>query len=155
MLNKKIKAMTLVKYNPSKRSYFPGFTSLFDDFFNDELYSNRMVGTMPSVNVRETEDTFFVELAAPGMSKNDFKVEADNNQLTISSEKESNNEEKDENGKYTMREFNYQSFRRSFTLPDSANADKIAASYKDGVLNISIPKKEEAKQKPIRTIKIG
>ncbi|QNL23273.1 Hsp20/alpha crystallin family protein [Hyphobacterium sp. CCMP332] len=147
--------MTLVKYNPSKRSYFPGFSNLFDDFFNDELYSNRMVGTMPSVNVKETEDTFHVELAAPGMSKNDFKVEADNNQLTISSEKESNNEEKDENGKYTMREFNYQSFRRSFTLPESANADKIAATYKDGVLNISIPKKEEAKQKPIRTIKIG
>lgn len=147
--------MTLVKYNPNKRSYFPEFTNLFDDFFKDELQSNRLAGTMPSVNVKETEDTFFLELAAPGMSKNDFKVEADHNQLTISSEKEVNNEEKDENGKYTMREFNYQSFRRSFTLPESANAEKIAASYKDGVLNISIPKKEEAKQKPIRTIKIS
>lgn len=147
--------MTLVKYNPSNRNFLPGFSNLFDDFFTDELHSNRMAGTMPSVNVRETEDTFFVELAAPGMSKDEFNVEADNNQLTISSEKEIKNEENNENGKYTMREFNYQSFRRTFTLPESANADKISATYKDGVLNISIPKKEEAKQKPIRNIKIG
>lgn len=147
--------MTLVKYNPVRRNLFPGFSSLIDDFFNDEFVSNRMVGTVPSVNVRETEDAFFVELAAPGMNKNDFKVEADNNQLSISSEKEEKHEEKDDNGKYTMREFNYQSFRRTFTLPESANADKIAATYKDGVLNIHIPKKEEAKEKPVRTIKIG
>lgn len=147
--------MTLVKYNPVRRNLFPGFTNLFDDFFNDEVFSNRLVGTVPSVNIKETEDTYFIELAAPGMKKDDIKIEADNNQLTISSEKEMRNEEKDENGKYTMREFNYQSFSRSFTLPESANAEKISANYKDGVLNISIPKKEEAKQKPVRTIKIG
>lgn len=147
--------MTLVKYNPARRNLFPGFSNLFDDFFNDETFSNRLLGTVPSVNVRETDDSFFIELAAPGMPKDSFNVEADNNVLTISSENEVKNEEKDEAGKYTMREFNYQSFRRSFTLPDSANTDKIAANYKDGVLNISIAKKEEAKQKPARTIKIG
>ena len=147
--------MTLVKYNPVKRNVFPGFNNLFDDFFNDEMISNRKVGTMPSVNVKETEDSFLVELAAPGMNRDQFVVEADHNQLTISSVKEENKEEKKENGRYTMREFNYESFKRTFTLPESANADKITANYKDGVLFISIPKKEEAKEKPVRTIKIA
>jgi HSP20 family protein len=147
--------MTLVKYNPTRRTFMPGFANLLDEFFNEDVISQKNVGTVPSVNIRETEDSYFIDMAAPGMKKDDFKVEADNHQLIISSFKEDRTEEKDAEGKFTMREFNYHSFRRSFTLPEGANTDKISASYKDGVLNIGIAKKEEAKEKPVRTIKIG
>lgn len=147
--------MTLVKYNPIKRNLFPGFSGLLDDFFNDEMIHDRMVGTMPSVNIRENEDSYFVELAAPGMKRDDFKIEIDNRQLSVSSTKEDSKEEKDKDGKYTMREFNYHTFRRTFSLPESADSEKISAKYNDGVLNISIAKKEEAKEKPLRTIKIS
>jgi HSP20 family protein len=147
--------MTLVKYNPVKRNLATGFPSLFNDFFNDEVLSNRMLGTVPSVNVKETDDSFFIELAAPGLKKEDFTIEAHNENLIISATVETETDEKSENGKYTKREFNFNSFKRSFTLPESTNTDGIAANYKDGVLHISIPKKEEAKEKPARTIKIG
>jgi HSP20 family protein len=103
----------------------------------------------------ETENEFKVEVAAPGMEKKDFNINLDNNVLTISSEKEETKEEKDKKGNYTKREFSYSSFQRSFTMPDSVNVDKIAAAYKDGVLNITLPKREEAKVKPAKVIKIS
>ncbi len=101
---------------------------------------------MPAVNIKEDNDGFNVEMAAPGMKKDDFKVDLDNNLLTISAEKESEDNEKDDEGNYTRREFNYQSFKRTFTLPDAAQADKIKATYKEGVLTINIPKKEKQSQ---------
>ena len=111
--------------------------------------------TIPSVNIKETENDFHVEVAAPGMNKEDFNIELDNNILTISSEKSNENVEK-EGEKYSKREFSYQSFQRSFTLPQGmVNEDKIKAEYKDGVLNLTIPKREEAKKKGRKTIKIS
>ncbi|MCS6904805.1 MAG: Hsp20/alpha crystallin family protein [Bacteroidia bacterium] len=143
-------------------SLFPSFPTLFDEFFGRDFFDSatlnflRTGNTLPAVNVKETDDAFHLEVAAPGMAKEDFKIEVDNNILTISSEKESQKEEKDEKGNYTRREFSYQSFRRSFTLPERiVDVDKIGAKYVDGILHISIPKKEEAKPKPAKKIDIA
>ncbi|WP_343030512.1 Hsp20/alpha crystallin family protein [Fulvivirga aurantia] len=132
------------------------FPTFFDDFFGRDWFANELQNrsTLPSVNIKESEDAYAVEMAAPGMDKKDFKVELDNNTLTISYEKEESNESKPEEGRYTKREFNYQSFSRSFNLPNTVEADKIEAKYKEGILTLSIPKKEEAKQKPSRLISI-
>jgi len=125
---------------------------LFD--WNNSNYSNTGT-TLPAVNIKENEENFTVEVAAPGMQKDDFNVEIDNNLLTISSEKKDEKVEK-EGERYTKREFSYQSFQRSFTLPQGmVNEDKIEAKYKDGVLHLIIPKKDEAKKKARRTIKIS
>jgi HSP20 family protein len=145
--------MTLVKRN---NSLFPSFSSIFDDFFtNDFLLKDTSLATVPAVNIREDENGFAVELAAPGKEKSDFKINLDNNVLSISSESKQENEEKDEKGRYTRREFSYSSFQRSFVLPNSVDGEKISASYENGVLHINIPKKEEAKKKPNRTIEIA
>jgi len=143
--------MTLIKRS---NDMFPTF---FDDFFGrDWFFNNDQQGsTLPSVNIKENEDGYAVEMAAPGMNKKDFKVELDNDTLTISYEREESTENKNDEGRYTKREFNYQSFSRSFTLPNTVEADKIEAKYKDGLLTLSIPKKEEAKQKPSRLIAIS
>lgn len=132
--------MSLVKW--SDRT-FPRFNSAFDNFFNDDngFISALSKGTsMPAVNTSETKDDFIVEVAAPGMDKNDFKVELDNNVLTISSEKEDSTEDNEKN--YTRKEYNYSSFFRSFRLPDNVKPDKIKANYKDGVLQVTLPKAE-------------
>ncbi|MBE9481831.1 MAG: Hsp20/alpha crystallin family protein [Bacteroidetes bacterium] len=104
---------------------------------------------MPAANIIENKDSFELEIAAPGMNKKDFKINLDNNILTILSERESKKEEKSEknedNVSYTRREFIYSSFNRSFTLPKSIELDKIKADYKNGILNISLPKKDEEK----------
>lgn len=121
--------------------------SLFDDFFNGDLFdvnaSKSGNFTMPSVNVKETEQNFEIQLAAPGMKKADFNINIDKNLLTISSEMKTENEEKDEEGRFTRREFNYQSFKRSFALPETVEQEKIEAAYEEGILKISIPKKEK------------
>lgn len=146
------KTMNLARFNNS----LPG---LFDRFFDTDLFdwSNRNYSdtntTLPSVNIKEDEKAYEIELAAPGFEKNDFKVELKNNVLTVSSEKKVENEVK-EGQQFTRREFSYQSFNRSFTLPDLVENDKIAAKYKNGILNISIPKKEEAQTKLIKQIEI-
>ena len=133
--------------------------SMFDRLFEGDLFdwSNRNFSTtnttLPSVNIKENNDGFEVEVAAPGFDKGDFKLELNHDLLTISSEKKVENETK-EGERYTKREFSYQSFTRSFTLPNIADGDKIAANYENGILKISIPKKEEAKPKPMRVIDI-
>jgi len=137
------------------------FPALFDDFFNRDLFNwgqsnfSDTNTTIPAVNIKETNDNYEVEVAAPGMTKKDFKVELDGNVLTISSEKSNENQEKEESN-YSRREFSYQSFLRTFNLPkEVVDADKIQARYSDGVLHLLIPKKEEAKQKPPRLIQIS
>jgi len=110
--------------------------------------------TLPAVNVKETDDEYILEVAAPGMTKKDFKVNFHNNVLTISSEKQEEKKENDDN--YTRREFSYQSFQRSFTVPhNDVDSDKISAAYADGILNVKLPKREEVKPKPAREIKIS
>ncbi len=133
------------------------FPSLSDEFFGKNLLSDffgKSIGfDIPAVNIAESGEAFEIEVAAPGLSKEDFKIDVHNNVLTISSEKE---EKKEDEGKnYRRREFSYTAFERSFTLPDIVDFDKISASHKDGILNIHIPKREEAKEKPSRQIKIS
>jgi HSP20 family protein len=134
--------------------------SVFDRFFEGDLFdwSNRNFSqtntTLPSVNIKENAEGFSVEVAAPGFDKSDFKLKLDLNTLTISSEKKVENETR-EGERFTKREFSYQSFSRTFTLPQIADGDRIQASYENGILNVSIPKKEEAKPKPVREIEIN
>jgi len=133
--------------------------SLFDRFFDGEMFdwTNRNFSntntTLPSVNIKDHADAFTVEVAAPGFDKSDFKIELNRNLLTVSTEKEIKNETK-EGEVFTKREFSYQSFSRSFTLPQIADGDKIEANYDKGILTMQIPKREEAKPKPARTIEI-
>lgn len=134
--------------------------SIFDRLFEGDVFdwTNRNFSvtntTLPSVNIKESADAFEVEVAAPGFEKNDFKLELNHDLLTISSQKKVENETK-EGETFTKREFSYQSFTRSFTLPNTADGEKIGANYENGILRISIPKKEEAKPKPARTIEIN
>lgn len=124
--------------------------SVFDDFFrpwNEWFENNGRSGkaiTVPAVNITEDKDGYKVTVAAPGLKKTDFKIDVEGNMLTISSEKEDHKEEKDRH--YTRREYSYSSFSRSFTLPENVKQDKIEATYEDGVLKLSLPKKEEAKK---------
>lgn len=148
--------MSLIRKN---RDMFPAFPTLFDDFLSRDLFNwnqsnfSSTSTTIPAANIRETEDHFEVELASPGMDKKDFNVSLDSNTLTISSVRENNNEEKNEN--YSRREFSYQSFQRTFVLPkDVVDEDRISAQYENGLLKLVIPKKEEAKQKGPRMIEI-
>jgi HSP20 family protein len=143
---------------PMLRKTQASVPSFIDEFFGkdwmDSVFSDRPGISTPAVNVKETNDDFMIEVAAPGLDKKDFKVDIDNNMLTISSEKEFKNEEKDE-GRYMRREFSYTSFSRSFSLPDAVDAEKINAKHKDGILMITIPKKDEAKRKPPKQIQIS
>ena len=145
--------------NSNSNQNFPTLSNWLDDIFNRDLIpsvftSNFNTGiTLPKVNIKETANDFAVEMAAPGLKKSDFQIEIDNQVLSISTETKEENERKEEN--YTRREFGYSSFKRTFTLPKSVNADKINASYNEGILSILLPKKEEAKQKPARSIKIS
>ncbi|MDA1121636.1 MAG: Hsp20/alpha crystallin family protein [Bacteroidetes bacterium] len=111
------------------------------------------LNSQPAVNVKETNQSFDLELAAPGLGKGDFNIEVNNDVLSISFEKKTENEVKEES--YNVREFGYQSFKRSFTLPETVNADKIQAKYEQGVLSLTIPKKPENQPQPIKTIKIS
>ena len=126
------------------------FPTVFEDFFKpwNEWFDNGglwgKVMRMPAVNVTDNKDNFLVSVAAPGMKKNDFKIDIDGDMLTISCEKEETKEEKEK--KYTRKEYNYSSFSRSFTLPDNVTRSKIEATYEDGVLHLRLPKSEVSKK---------
>lgn len=150
--------MKLLKGNSNLMNQMP---LLFDDIFNRDIFNwglsnfSNTNTTIPAVNIKETPENFEVEVAAPGMSKKDFKIELDGNMLTISSEKTNEREDK-ENEKYSRKEFSYQSFYRTFNLSkDVVDVDKIQARYENGLLQLLVPKKEEAKQKPPRLIQIS
>lgn len=152
MMNK-----SLVKTNGS---LFPAIPSLLEDFFGRDWLDSTIANwtgsgsTLPAVNVQETDADYLIEVAAPGMKRGDFKIELENNVLTIFSQAENSREEKD--SKYTRREFSYQSFRRSFTLPENrVKGDEVRAKYVDGILRITIPKAENAKAKPARQIAVA
>jgi len=136
--------MTLVKFNSNRNNtLMPGFNDVFESIFNDTFFSDRMISRVPGVNISESENAYHVELAAPGLKKEDFKLNLERNQLTISVEKTS--EDQNEQKNYSKREYIYNSFVRSFTLPESADQANIEASYTDGILFIDIAKREEAK----------
>ena len=139
------------------RNFFPGIA---DDFFGrnflpgNDLFDTQTGISMPSVNIVEGKEDFRIEVAAPGLEKDDFKIDLENNVLTISSEREDSNEQKKDDSRYMRREFCYSSFSRAFSLPNTVDADKIEANHKNGVLSIAIPKREEAKVKPAKQIVI-
>ncbi|WP_242119471.1 Hsp20/alpha crystallin family protein [Aestuariivivens sediminicola] len=148
----------LARRHKNRLPNFPGLSTWFDDFtlgeFPSMFSSNFNTGiSMPKVNIKEVSDAFIVEMAVPGLKKSDFDINLDNNLLSISAEIKQDNDNKDED--YTRREFGYASFKRTFTLPETVNDSKINAHYNEGILSVHLPKKEEAKQKPSRSIKIS
>ncbi|MBS1622706.1 MAG: Hsp20/alpha crystallin family protein [Bacteroidetes bacterium] len=148
--------MTLVSVKPQAGRFgFPRFTNWFDTFSENEFTNDFFEGvrTPVLVNTKEAADSYRIEIAAPGQAKDAFKLEVNDNILTISTEKsEVKNEE---NEKWTRREFHFASFKRSFTLPKTVNAEKISAEYKDGILYVVLPKVEEAKAKGPIEIKVS
>ncbi|MCO6492072.1 MAG: Hsp20/alpha crystallin family protein [Phaeodactylibacter sp.] len=145
--------MSLIRYNPFATKSVSNF---FDDVFNrgiTDFFGSDFSMSTPSVNVVETENSYRVEVAAPGLEKKDFEVSVDNGFLTVSARKE-HKEEVKEGDKYMRREFNFSSFTRSFQLPETVNADDIAANYENGVLKITLPKKGEAKIEAAKVIEI-
>lgn len=146
--------MTLVKWNNEARPTLP---NLMDNFFGRDIFdmmgNNGHVGSLPGVNVIESKDAYRLEVAIPGFKKDQFNLNLEKNTLTISAEASKEAEKNQEN--YTRREFSYGSFSRSFSLPQTADSEKIDAKYENGILLIHIPKKEEAKEKPARNIKVS
>jgi HSP20 family protein len=137
------------------RKQTPFFPSLIDDFIGSDwnLKVPSFSSTMPAVNIKELDSQFEIELAVPGKKKDDFEIEVENGILSISSSQEEE-QQVNEKGKFTRREFSYTSFRRSFTLPDSVDRTKIDARYADGVLQVLLPKHKEAQPQPKKLIKI-
>ena len=149
--------MTLIKFknsNPNSISNLPSFIGdFFNDFMNTDLVSRDVFKSMPAVNISETNDAYMLELASPGMRKEDFRIEVENGVMTISSGKKTENNTED--SRFTRREFSYSTFSRTFTLPEHVDTEGIAARYEQGILMISIPKKDEAKKKPVREITVS
>ena len=145
-----------------KRGLFPAWTNeLFDTGnlfgrslldFNGDFPGWNLATSVPTVNIRETEKDFRMEMAAPGMEKKDFRISVENNMLTISSEKKEESTEKKEN--YTRKEFSFNGFTRSFNLPENSLPDKIDAKYENGILFLTLPKKEMTVAKTMKEIKV-
>lgn len=135
------------------RKQAPFFPSLIDDFINQDWNSKTPSSTtLPAVNIKDLEPQFEIELAVPGMKKSDFEIEVEDGLLSISSSLEE--EQVTEKGKFTRREFSYNSFKRTFTIPDSVDPSNIEAQYSDGVLQLRLPKRKEALPQPKKLIKI-
>lgn len=141
--------------NIVKRNSANGFPIVMDQLFKDILGGTQYVQkAVPQVNIKENEQSFELELVAPGQKKEDFNIEIENDLLTISTEAKTEKIEQEE-GKFTRREFRISSFKRAFTLPETVKADEINAAYKDGILTLTLPKKEEALPKAKRMIEIS
>ena len=143
--------MSLVKRNTG------GLSSVFSDFFDsDKLFDQSLFKKselIPAVNVKENGDTFEVEVAAPGLKKEDFNVSVENGILNISAEKREEKEDKEEN--FTRKEFSYSSFSRSFTLPENVNEEQISAKYEDGLLRLNLAKTTPQESPAKKQVDIG
>lgn len=129
--------------------------SIFNDFFADPWVPSKIAGTAPAINVSEDNKEYKVEVAAPGMTKDDFKINVANDELVISMEKKGDSKDEDKDKKYLRREFSYSKFEQHLTLPDNVERDKISAGMNDGVLTIDIPKMtEEEKAQEMHYIEI-
>ncbi len=135
--------MTLVKFNNRTRNTAPYFNNVFDSLFSEALNKNLTVNKIPGVNILETEADYKIELAAPGLTKEDFQINLKKDTLSVWAEKKTTEIEAGKD--YTRKEFDYYSFARSFVLPESVDGDKITAEYTNGILNITIGKKDESK----------
>lgn len=149
--------MTMLTVKPeSGRIAFPSFSSIIDSFFENDfpnLTRSEFFKTPALVNIKDTKDSYQIEVAAPGFKKEEFSVKVDGNLLTIAAESKKESETTDE--KFTRKEFNFSSFTRSFTLPKTIEVTKVAASYENGILTVTLPKKEEAKENPQIEVKIS
>ena len=146
--------MNVVKVNPFLQG--KSFTNIIDDVFNrsiSDLVGSDYAVTNPSVNITEQNDSFTLDLAAPGLEKKDFNIAIEKGQLIISASKENKSEE-NQVGKWARKEFNFETFRRTFHLSDLINTDHITAEYQNGILSVVLPKKEDAKEKASKTIEI-
>jgi len=141
----------LTKWTEKMPTVFEDFFKPWNEWFDKGgLWGHTM--NIPAVNITEQKDEYLVSLAAPGLKKDDFKIDVDGNMITISSEKEESKEEKEK--KFTRKEYSYSSFSRSFTLPEEINQEKIEAKYEDGVLKLSLPRKEETKKSSAKHIAV-
>jgi HSP20 family protein len=135
--------MTLVNFNNRTRNTAPYFNNVFDNLFSDALVKNNTIDKSPRVNISETEKAYVIDLAAPGLKKEDFQINLKKDTLSVWAEVKT--EDKEVVKDFTRKEFEYKSFARSFNLPDTADGDQITAEYKDGILSIVIAKKDDAK----------
>ncbi|WP_431295246.1 Hsp20/alpha crystallin family protein [Pedobacter sp. P26] len=135
--------MTLVNFNNRTRNTAPYFNNVFDSLFSDAITKNKIVDKSPNVNIHENETAYVIELAAPGLKKEDFQINLKKDTLSVWAEVKKDETQVAKN--FTRKEFEYSSFARSFNLPDSADGDHITAEYKDGILSINISKKDDAK----------
>lgn len=145
--------MTTHKYNPAHPSR--RFGNMVDDLFGrslSEFLGNDWIMSRPSVNVSETDNSFKIELAAPGLEKNDFEIKMEKDQIVISAKKENKTEEAGE--KFTRREFNFNSFSRSFTVPENVDTESISASYENGILQLTLPKVNKTNTEEVKKILI-
>jgi HSP20 family protein len=156
--------MSLVKFSRRRRPFGSLMTQDFfdmDDFFDNRSWGRELLpdrfwnrkGSEPAMNIKETDDNFEIELAAPGFTKKDFEITIDDGCLNITAEKSSSEEETEEN--YTRREFSYNAFERSLQLPKSVKEEAIKAKYNDGILSFNLVKKEEAKKRPPKVIEVS
>lgn len=149
--------MTLLTVKPENgRLTFPRFSSFVDSFFENEfpnLNRNEFFKTPALVNIKDTKDSYQIEVAAPGFSKEEFSIKVEGNLLTISAENKKETETTED--KFTRKEFHFSSFARSFTLPRTIDVTKVAAAYESGILYVTLPKKEEAKVNPSIEVKIS
>ncbi len=141
--------MTLIKYNRENRPAL--FSSFMDRFFNDDFFGGASMNSFtPKVDIAETDKNFEIQFYVPGMKKDEINIDINDDRLTVSGERKIENEKKEKN--FHSVESYYGTFRRSFYLPDNVNVDKVDASYKDGILNVVLPK--DAKKETKRTISI-
>ncbi len=141
----------LTRLSERMPSFFDDFFKPWNEWINKENGWNRLMN-LPAVNISEQKNEYQLSVAIPGMKKDDFKLDVDGNILTISSEKEENREEKDK--KFTRKEYNYSSFSRSFTLPDDVEKEKVEATYEEGILKVSLPRKEPVKNSQAKHIAV-
>ena len=148
--------MNIMKFRRPSHNY--AMSSFFDDFFNNDLLeigrNNFSMTRKPFTNIIENDDDYIIELAIPGVKKDDVDIKVEKDQLIISSVREETSEEEDNDKNYTKREFNYSSFRQAFHLPEVIDSEKISASYEDGILKVKLDKKETSVEKAPRSISI-
>ena len=145
--------MTLVRMNRpvSQMNRYKSYSNLMNEIFTEERSCNQHFA-IPPANITESKFDFRIEIAAPGFEKSDFKIDLDKRLLTISLDKTA---DENEDEKFNLKEFNFNSFNRSFRISDKIDTEKINAVYKNGLLQLTLPKREEAIEKPARDIKIS
>jgi HSP20 family protein len=151
MLNLKLLEEKAMLPSITRRNFRPFFPSLFDDDFY--TINTSRPNSLPAVNIREDDKSYFLELAVPGMEKKDLRIDIDEDVLTISSE--TKNEAEDKRDGYTRKEFSFSSFVRSFYIPENVDRDSIQAGYNEGILTVSFPKQEIEKKKLTKEVKIS